>query len=1117
MKQLLRRISNIGHRSNVSTANPIFHQGIEEMLGKEANAKASCSPTLPKRKGTLAVATSSNASSTKTLASIELGAGDGKHVPVFLHKFVEYLSSKEALDMEGLFRVAAPVKQVKELRASMEKTGSMDFSKLDPYDGIHVVASVFKQWIRDIPEGVVPKKYFQPLLECGASAQKLHDVLQTLPKPNRDFLHHLMHYLLLLVSHSSRNLMTIQNIVIVFAPNVFKCPSAPSPTAPSGGNPEKYLVESMQVTKIMSNIMENFEEVFQTGDSKHKQGSRSSFGSRVSKTMLSQDEPTLVKLEPDVRSSASNRAIQSSKEKARSIKHDEEAEEEPVPPTPIPTAHQKQLIKEAIHETVATMLFKQPPKSLPAPIEAPTLPKRVRNSNEAGAVMTELKKKLAATEAQPEEIVKGLERVDNIQPHEILTSNPSASPQKSSIEKQTSEQSPLLTCVTKSRPKPPGRRPPAAPIDARFRHAMVFDAATPIDVIVLSSDPTPTIPIVALSGQEPEDYHAAPRISNSSIKQHGSSEAGMPKKKSVTFSNVDLSKRITPPPPPNKPVPSPPIHIVTPPTSQRVSSTKLATPSGANNDAMKEEARKMNLRVRKSTGDSLESAFNDGDDELSYSRDNRVECDNFSDDESHEQSHSKPINNLARKPINSIPSTSSSVQPQPAPPTSSLFSSPLDLERNLIMKLNPVIPSMTGPSSDTLASSRGYNSSPALDRIASPSSPSSISAQRRSSYRNRSTGSPRSPQKSALTPLNPLQNETATRGGESSSRTLAGGYCKSDGIAAHDLPSDVLNSPYLSNRKKRVVSKEKHPHQEHSHGHGRMMNASLMERALKHNDKRNMGSSLDSARKAVSTESFKASNLLNDKDSRKLIEEEFRALKSKVKLLKSTGAEIHKADRLRYKHLSGLIKDVQREEMSDSSSLAITDHHEGTSQSTLQISANSSLERLARKRLRERRPKEIQDMTVEQMMEEKTAVKRELAHLKALFKESSNSYTQDDKNIMRELYARYCEIKSCVESRTEDSPTADAPSAAARGEPTDSHESMSEMEQYALLRHEKKMLQLHLHSFQDAFVKSNGRRVKTAEDRAPVQAEYKRYKELRTVIDEMEGRLKMDSFDEGDF
>ncbi|KAJ3096372.1 hypothetical protein HDU97_005941 [Phlyctochytrium planicorne] len=44
------------------------------------------------------------------------------------------------------------------------------------------------------------------------------------------------------------------------------------------------------------------------------------------------------------------------------------------------------------------------------------------------------------------------------------------------------------------------------------------------------------------------------------------------------------------------------------------------------------------------------------------------------------------------------------------------------------------------------------------------------------------------------------------------------------------------------------------------------------------------------------------------------------------------------------------------------------------------------------------------------------------------------------------------------------------------------------------------MLQLQLHKYQDDFNKKNGRAIQTAEDRAPIKAEYKRYKELRELL-----------------
>ncbi|KAJ3025917.1 UNVERIFIED_CONTAM: hypothetical protein HDU68_006502 [Siphonaria sp. JEL0065] len=476
MKQLFRRISNIGSRSNGSqgSANSMFGQGLDQMLSKDQLKPSQQNHHYHhhhhhKQKG----ASSSGVSSAVTLGSADSVVND-KEVPVVLQKFVEYLSSKEALAMEGIFRVAAPVKQVKEL------PGFMDFSKLDAYDGIHVVASVFKQWIRDIPDGIVPKKFFQLLVDCGASAPKLQHVIQSLPKPNRDFLEYLIKYLLKLVTYSSKNLMTIQNLVIVFAPNLFKCPSAPSPTSPNA-NPEKYLVESMQMTKIMANIMENFEEVFQ----------------------------------------------------------------------------------------------------------------------------------LRQTDEQPNSIIKALEIVDKAPEPELLNSGNSVVASNSS-EKDivvASNLSPLLKSMTKSRPKPPGRRPPSAPKDAKNRNGEIFDDSVQI---------RPGIPTIQESSHKETPHLAQTTQNESNIKLSASNnslkaELDASKKKSVTFFDTDISlvtvKRISPPPAPKKPAPAAP--------TQTIQSKVIV----ADKDFPKElfETDSVISPLPLSAGDGSER---DGDDELSGLREN---------------------------------------------------------------------------------------------------------------------------------------------------------------------------------------------------------------------------------------------------------------------------------------------------------------------------------------------------------------------------------------------------------------------------------------------------------------------------------------------------------------
>jgi hypothetical protein len=52
----------------------------------------------------------------------------------------------------------------------------------------------------------------------------------------------------------------------------------------------------------------------------------------------------------------------------------------------------------------------------------------------------------------------------------------------------------------------------------------------------------------------------------------------------------------------------------------------------------------------------------------------------------------------------------------------------------------------------------------------------------------------------------------------------------------------------------------------------------------------------------------------------------------------------------------------------------------------------------------------------------------------------------------------------------------------------------SVMEEYKVLKKEKRQLQIMLHNYQEEFIKQNGRKVQYLEDRLPVQKEYDRYK-----------------------
>ena len=91
------------------------------------------------------------------------------------------------------------------------------------------------------------------------SINAIKAVIDRLPQPNLSVLTWIFTFIKKVAQYSHKNKMGIPNLVIVFAPCIFKCPSAPD-----AGDivTEGYLTESIQITKIMGNLLDHFDEVF---------------------------------------------------------------------------------------------------------------------------------------------------------------------------------------------------------------------------------------------------------------------------------------------------------------------------------------------------------------------------------------------------------------------------------------------------------------------------------------------------------------------------------------------------------------------------------------------------------------------------------------------------------------------------------------------------------------------------------------------------------------------------------------------------------------------------------------------------------------------------------------
>ncbi|XP_035762161.1 protein FAM13A isoform X7 [Neolamprologus brichardi] len=177
-------------------------------------------------------------------------------VPLVVRRMVEHLR-KHALHQEGLFRVNGNVRAVETLKQHLE--GGGDVNLLSESDSC-TVASLLKQYLRDLPGGLVVVTVQQALIqlyqERGGDGDTWADVrhlLLQLPDVHYSLLHYLCHFLTLVESSHKDNRMTALNLATVFGPSVFHV--APGFEALKNQN---------ICNKIMAKLIQNYNNIFET-------------------------------------------------------------------------------------------------------------------------------------------------------------------------------------------------------------------------------------------------------------------------------------------------------------------------------------------------------------------------------------------------------------------------------------------------------------------------------------------------------------------------------------------------------------------------------------------------------------------------------------------------------------------------------------------------------------------------------------------------------------------------------------------------------------------------------------------------------------------------------------
>ncbi|XP_034490507.1 rho-type GTPase-activating protein 2 [Drosophila innubila] len=191
------------------------------------------------------------------------------NVPMFIINCIEYLE-EHGLQKVGIFRVSTSRKRVKQLRDDFDKEWNMC---IPPNTCPHDVATLLKEYLRDLPEPLLCKKLYTTFLETQRirnrrlQLEAISHLIKLLPIAHRDTLHVLLRFLGNVAAHCddicssdgivqmNGNKMDSHNLSTVFAPNILRNSSPNTAEYKEQGN----MGDAINVIRIM---IDHYEELF---------------------------------------------------------------------------------------------------------------------------------------------------------------------------------------------------------------------------------------------------------------------------------------------------------------------------------------------------------------------------------------------------------------------------------------------------------------------------------------------------------------------------------------------------------------------------------------------------------------------------------------------------------------------------------------------------------------------------------------------------------------------------------------------------------------------------------------------------------------------------------------
>ncbi|KAH8868143.1 Rho GTPase-activating protein 22 [Schistosoma japonicum] len=151
---------------------------------------------------------------------------NNEFVPRIVYETVQFIR-QNGLDTEGIFRKCGKQNAIQSL-ADLYDSAYPGTILIPAEHDVHLVSGLLKYYLRELPEPVIPYKYYDKLKAAGyriADGKELSEIIalfDSLPSPNYNLLKYLCQFLFEVSEHEKLNRMSAASLASMFAPNFLR-------------------------------------------------------------------------------------------------------------------------------------------------------------------------------------------------------------------------------------------------------------------------------------------------------------------------------------------------------------------------------------------------------------------------------------------------------------------------------------------------------------------------------------------------------------------------------------------------------------------------------------------------------------------------------------------------------------------------------------------------------------------------------------------------------------------------------------------------------------------------------------------------------------------------------